>query len=108
MNRQLRLGPDLAFVIDGPAGIIHETPEAGFSYRNRDRLAGIDNRKAPSQSFGRAQNDCAGRIAPHMLHDFKDDRRAWFSFAAFFHGKCVINRRDLIRRKFYVNDLTKI
>ena len=109
MNGQGGFGLDLALVIDGPSGIVHEPSQACLADRHRNRCAGIDHRKPAGHALGWAENDRARGVGAHVLHHFENHRRVQLSGAAgsLIDRQCGIDGRNFVRREFDVDDLTE-
>ena len=70
---RVRGGLDRAGLVDRLADDVHDAAQALVADRNRDRGAGVGDRLAADQAFGRVHGDGADRVLAEMLGDLEDE-----------------------------------
>ncbi len=93
----MRLGADVAGVVDRLAEHVHDAPERLLADRHRDRLARVGNGHAALQALGRSHRDRANDAVAQLLLHFERQ-------IDIVDHECVVNLGDLARREFYVHD----
>ena len=95
--RQTLAGVDRALLVDGVAQHVHDAAEGLLAHRDGDGLSRVRDREAAREALGRAHGDGAhDAIAELLLHLERQ--------SALRDDEGVVNLRDLLPRKFDVDD----